>query len=273
MKQARLDKLNFKKIQVKENTFQQVEVLKRNRKKRAKQGLFVVESVAAIKAAKEHGWQFEFLCFSFEQDLSDWALGFLEESGAALIGFSQELMAELCDKAEGSEILAVVKTQPDELNRITVDGDAIIAILDRPINPGNLGSTIRSANAFGAAGLIVAGHAADVYDPVSVRSSLGALFAMPVVRVGSPDEVSDWLKSQAVSVRLLGTSVKASKAPHQVSFSKPLALLFGNETVGLSARFEELCDEFVAIPMRGVASSVNLSCAASIFMYLAASSE
>ncbi|NDC38008.1 MAG: TrmH family RNA methyltransferase, partial [Proteobacteria bacterium] len=140
---------------------------------------------------------------------------------------------------------------------------------DRPISPGNLGSTIRSADAFGVSGLVVAGHAADIYDPVSVRSSLGALFAMPVVRVGSPDEVSAWLKAQSTPVKLIGTSVKAEKTPDEISFEKPLALLFGNETVGISKRFEELCDELVGIPMKGVASSINVSCAATVFMYLA----
>ena len=80
--------------------------------------------------------------------------------------------------------------------------------IDRPASPGNLGSIIRSADAFGAHGVIVAGHAADVYDPRTVRASTGSLFALPVVRCPSHREVASWVAAQrarGVPIVLAGT--------------------------------------------------------------------
>ena len=260
---------HFLRVNSRDNTFQRLEVLKRNRKARAKYSLCLVESVAAIKAAHRFKWEFQSLCFPYERDLSDWALGMLKECSAERIGLSNTLMNELSDKQDGSELIAVVKTKEDVLSRISVKEDSVVVVLDRPTSPGNLGSTIRSADAFSASGVIVVGHAADIYDPVAIRSSVGALFSTSVVRTGSPDEVLTWLRSHTQDVTILGTSAQGRTPAHARKFKKPLALIFGNETYGMSKRFEEICDDLLCLPMNGVASSINVSCAASIFLYLA----
>jgi TrmH family RNA methyltransferase len=69
-----------------------------------------------------------------------------------------------------------------------------VAVFDRPVYPGNLGQVIRAADALGAGGLIVSGHGADVYDPLTVRASMGSLFALPVVRLPSHREVGEWVE-------------------------------------------------------------------------------
>ena len=84
----------------------------------------------------------------------------------------------------------------DDLDRIPAGQGFLGVVLDRPASPGNIGSIIRSADAFGAHGVIVTGHAADVYDPRSVRASTGSLFAVPVVRCASHREVAGWLAAR-----------------------------------------------------------------------------
>ncbi|MEK8228599.1 TrmH family RNA methyltransferase [Oerskovia sp. M15] len=69
--------------------------------------------------------------------------------------------------------------RPDDLTRIPVRQDFLGAVFDRPTQPGNIGSIIRSADAFGAHGVITTGHAADAYDPKAVRASTGSFFALP----------------------------------------------------------------------------------------------
>ena len=91
---------------------------------------------------------------------------------------SPALLAELGEKEAGPpELVAVVGMPDDDLDRITAGPGFLGVVLDRPASPGNVGSIIRSADAFGADGIIVTGHAADVYDPRAVRASTGSLFA------------------------------------------------------------------------------------------------
>jgi TrmH family RNA methyltransferase len=69
-------------------------------------------------------------------------------------------------------------------------------VFDRPTSPGNVGTLIRSIDAFSADGLVVTGHAADVYDPKAVRASTGSLFAVPVVRSDSSADVLSWARTR-----------------------------------------------------------------------------
>ncbi len=108
-----------------------------------------------------------------------------------------ELLGELGGKADGvPELIAVVAMPADDYARIAVPPDFLGVALDRPSSPGNIGTVVRSADAFGASGVIVTGHSADPYDPQSVRASTGSLFAVPVVRDESPAGVLAWVRAQ-----------------------------------------------------------------------------
>src|SRR5204862_5928572 len=120
----------------------------------------------------------------------------------AHVELERSLMEELSSKEETSELVALVGMPPDDLDRIPRRPDALLVVLDRPASPGNLGSVIRSADALGAGGVVVAGHAADPYDPQTVRASQGSLFAVPVVHVASAEELEPRLEG----LQVVGTS-------------------------------------------------------------------
>lgn len=263
------DLSHAKRIPTRDNDFQHLEVLKRNRKKRQQYGEFFVEGVKCLKAAKEFGWEFVSLCFTSERQLSDWSRSFLEVTQTTnLFDLSAELIDELSDKEEGSELLAVVRMPSDELNRIPVTEESIIVVLDRPASPGNLGTSIRSCDGFGISGVIITGHAADIYHPQAVRGSMGALFSVPVVRLDSPNVLWEWQESLSFSypnVTSLGTSAKGTQSVYDCYRSKgPLFVFFGNETLGLSAQYKERCEELLSIPIAGHVSSLNVSCALTV---------
>ena len=111
--------------------------------------------------------------------LSRWAQELLQRlPGVERVAMAPELLAELGEKDEAApELIAVLELPPDDLDRIEVGPDFLGVVFDRPTGPGNIGSIIRSADAFGAHGVIVTGHAADVYDPKAVRATTGSLFA------------------------------------------------------------------------------------------------
>jgi len=164
----------------------------------------------------------------------------------------------------------VVGMPADDLDRSPVDGAFLGTVFDRPTNPGNIGTLVRSVDAFGGTGVIVAGHAADPYDPKAVRASTGCLFTVPVVRAPSSREVLAWLdrhRRAGVPVTVVGTDEKGDVDLADHDFTGPTTVLVGNETTGLGASWREACDVMVRIPMYGSASSLNAANAATVVLY------
>lgn len=254
--------------------FQQWQALLTNRGKRNRNREFLVQGVRPVTLAVEHGWEVRTLLFDAGARLSAWATEMLDRSSATRVAVATELMRELGEKVETApELLAVVGMRGDDLGRIPTPPNPLVVVLDRVASPGNLGTLIRSADAFGAAGVIVTGHAADVYDPKTIRSSTGSLFALPVVRVPSHREVLEWvggLRATGVRLSLIGTDEHGDAEVADIDLTCGTAVVVGNETVGLSAAWREHVERLVRIPITGAASSLNAAVAGSIVLYEAA---
>ena len=251
--------------------FQQWQSLLTNRNKRTRAREFLVQGVRPITVAVEHGWPVHALLYDSGRAPSRWAAELLRGSAAEHVAMAPDLLAELGEKGEAApEVIAVLEIPEDDLDRITVGDDFLGVLFDRPTSPGNIGSIIRSADAFGAHGLIVTGHAADVYDSKSVRASTGSLFALPAVRVPSHREVTAWLEHQRAQghpIAVVGTDEHGEADIFDFDLTRPTLLLIGNETAGLSTAWRELCDHVVSIPMTGSASSLNAANAATTVLY------
>lgn len=248
--------------------FQQWQALLLNRAKRQRAGRFLVQGVRPISQAVAHGWHIEELLCRDGQRLSGWATELLERAAAPHFAVAPELLAELGERAEGvPELLAVVRMPPDDLRRIAHAAPSLVVVFDRPVSPGNIGTLVRSADAFGASGVVLTGHAADVYDPKAVRASTGSLFATPVVRVPSHREVLEWVDGAAAVV---GMDEKGTVDVAERDLTVPTVLVIGNETSGLSAAWRDACDEMLRIPIGGAASSLNAASAGTVALYEAA---
>ncbi|MGP3969400.1 TrmH family RNA methyltransferase [Streptomyces sp. 6N223] len=258
------------KVTTRNARFQQWQALLENRAKRQRLGEFLVQGVRPITLAVERGWPLRALLYDGERTLSRWAKELLGAGRAQTFALASELLAELGDKEDGAEVVAVAEMPPDDLGRVPVGPGFLGVAFDRPVSPGNIGTLIRSADSFGAHGLIVTGHAADVYDPKSVRASTGSLFALPTVRCPGPREVAAWLERCGQPVTVVGTDEKGEAELEELDLTGPVLLLVGNETTGLSAGWRELCDRMARIPMTGTASSLNAASAATVALYEAA---
>ncbi|ROT29811.1 TrmH family RNA methyltransferase [Micromonospora sp. HM5-17] len=251
--------------------FQQWAALLTNRTKRQRSGEFLVQGVRPITLAVEHGWPVRALLYDADRPLSRWARDLLGRVPATPVAMAADLLRELGEKDDAPpELIAVVALPADDLDRIPVHSDLIVVVFDRPTSPGNVGTLVRSADALGAAGVIVTGHAADVYDPKAVRASTGSVFAVPTVRVPGPAPVLDWvarIRASGVPLRVVGTDEHGTRDIAAVDLRQPTLLLVGNETAGLSAAWREAADELVRIPMYGAASSLNAATAGSIALY------
>jgi 23S rRNA (uridine2479-2'-O)-methyltransferase len=264
--------------------FQQWQALLTNRQKRQRAGEFLVQGVRPITLAVEHGWPLRALIFDAERNLSQWAKGTLQTARVTEhVAMTTELLAELGEKAdEPPELVAVAEIPADEYQRIQVGEKFLGVAFDRPASPGNIGTLIRSADAFGAVAVIVTGHAADPYDPKSVRASTGSIFAIPVIREASAQLTKAWLETLEAGgsggtappgktrVTIVGTDENASVDLADHDLTGPTLIVVGNEATGLSAGWREACDVMVRIPITGSASSLNAASAGTIALYEAA---
>ena len=265
--------MSVQRITTRNARFQQWQSLLGNRTKRQRAREFLVQGVRPINLAVEHGWPLAAVIYDDSRRLSGWAADLLRATSAATeqVAMAPDLLAELGEKEETApEVVAVVGMPPDDLGRIPVPADFLGVVFDRPTSPGNIGTLIRSADAFGAHGLIVTGHAADVYDPRAVRASTGSLFALPAVRTPSHREVGDWLAAQERPVTVVGTDEHGDADVSEFDLTGPVLLLIGNETAGLSSAWRDVCDRLVSIPMVGSASSLNAANAGAVVLYEAA---
>ena len=255
-------------------SFQQWQALLSNRKKRQRAGEFIVQGVRPITLAVRHGWLVRTLIYDPGRPPSRWAAGILEDTGAQRVAMSAELLHDLGEKDAGiPELVAVVAMPGDDYGRVPTGPEFLGVVLDRPSSPGNIGTVVRSADAFGASGVIVTGHGADPYDPKSVRASTGSLFAVPVVRDDAPAGVLEWVRAvrqSGVPVMLLGTDEKGDVDVADHDLTGPALIVVGNETSGLSEGWRAACDRIVRIPITGSASSLNAASAATVLLYEAA---
>jgi tRNA G18 (ribose-2'-O)-methylase SpoU len=259
------------KIYSENNQFQYVETLRRNREKRQKHKEFFVEGVRAINQAIEYDWTINAFLYSKEQRLSGWAQDILARSQASVhFELPLALLEKLSNKTDTSELIALIAMPEDRLSRIPIQENLLVVVFDRPASPGNLGTIIRSCDALNVAGLVITGHAADLYDPETISATTGSFFALPVVRCPSRKELLPWFETITQTIgpfQIVGSSAKAEKEIATQDFTKPTILVIGNETWGLSAGYKELCDSIVRIPIYGSATSLNVASAASIMLY------
>lgn len=261
-----------KKIFSKNNIYQKFEVLKTNRNKRYRYHEFLVEGVRSLNEAVKNHWKIKSFLYD-KNNLSDWARDMIKNVNTdENYCLTAELMRELSDKEDTSELMAVIEMREESFENVTLSDNSFIVLFDRPSNKGNLGTMIRSCDALGADMLIVTGHAVDVYDSDVIVSAMGSFFNLPVIRIADNNMLFEYiskLKKRYPDFTLLGTTAHKENPVYSVDLTVPLMLMMGNETMGLNKAFKEYCDLLCTIPMseNSYASSFNVSCAASILMY------
>ena len=253
------------------STFQILQALKESRSKRSELGEVFVEGIAAIKNALRAGKSIRRIIYDDYDRLSDWSRDLLRaHEKAQLISLGTALFDALSDRNDPSELLVTVAKDDAKLEQMRLPENPFVVVLDRPGNRGNLGSIIRSANAFGVNLIITSGHGVDPFDPAVIRASTGGIFFTQLCQVESFGQLSEWIgtaRTLHAGLAVIGTDSKSETSLTESRLQRPVVLLIGNEARGLSVRLKDLADRMIKIPMHGEVDSLNVACAASIVMY------
>ena len=143
----------------------------------------------------------------------------------------------------------------------------LIVVLAGLQDPGNLGTIVRSAEAFGADGLLCLEGTVSEWNPKAVRASAGSVFRMPVLRANQRDAMA---RLREAGVQLLATTVQGAQPADLVDLAEPVALLIGNEGNGVPLDLAANSDGAITIPCPGPVESLNAAVATSVLLYEAA---
>jgi RNA methyltransferase, TrmH family len=241
-----------------------------DRKHRRREGAFVVEGIQPVWQAVEAGAEIEILVVApglLGDSPAARMVADQEQAGVRVARVTSDLFARVSSRDGPSGLAAIVRAQVPGLARLAVTPDSVFAALHEVGNPGNLGTIIRTANAAGAAGVVLVGPATDPFDPVAVKASMGALFTTPVVRAETVADFFAW--SDASGITVVTTSAQAGLSFWDAAYPRPLAILLGAEGTGLPPDVLAAGNLKVAIPMAGTAESLNLAVAAGLLLYQA----
>jgi RNA methyltransferase, TrmH family len=237
-----------------------------DRRQRRREGAFVVEGLQPVWRAVEAGWEIETLVVApelLEAPAAARMVAEREAAGTPVARLSAELFARVSDRDGPSGLAAVVRSRRARLADLPA-GDLVVA-LHEVGSPGNLGTVVRTADAVGAAGVVLVGACADPFSPGAVKASMGSLFAVPVVAAPSVEAFLGWAAGAGLAT--VAASGGAEGAHWDAPWDRPVAVLLGSEGAGLPASVLDRADVRVRIPMTGTAESLNLAVAAGVLLY------
>jgi TrmH family RNA methyltransferase len=223
-----------------------------DKKGRRETGLFMAEGRAMLERAMDLGWEPEHVIATKPPHLWD-------EAKPLIV--TEKLMRELSAQNNPHEALATFKTRL----QAHPGKSGLWLALEEIRDPGNLGTIIRTADAAGAAGIILIGDCCDPFAPDCVRATTGSIFAVPLVRM-KPEGFAEFAKAFPGDVA--GTAM-AAKTDFRRPYSADCLLVLGSETRGLSQDSSKACKTMVRIPMKPGVESLNVATAAALMLYQA----
>lgn len=245
--------------------------LQEKSKERRKKGLFVVEGRRELMHCIEAGFEPHtlFICRDILTDKDhDRILGVIEENFCSLPVQIVEIPQHLYDKVAyrgGTEgVIAELHCKEMTLEGLQMKENALVVVLESVEKPGNLGAVLRSADASGVDAVIVCDPLTDLYNPNLIRSSIGAIFTVPVATATS-EEAINWLKSK--NIKIYTAQLQDSEWYYDTDMKGDTAIVMGTEATGLTDVWRTAADAHIKIPMLGHLDSLNVSVSAAILMF------
>ena len=192
--------------------------------------------------------------------------GVIPQTKAEVLKVAPKVFEKISDTVTPQGILAVVKKKDCKPDEIFASGsNAPVLFLERLQDPGNLGTIVRMAEAAGVAGIIMSSDTADIYNPKTVRATMGSLYRVPFSYCD--DMLSEIENAKGAGFAVYAATLSGAKDLYDCDYTKKSAFIIGNESAGVSAEATALADENIKIPMEGRVESLNAAMAATIICF------
>lgn len=227
--------------------------------KRKESGLFVIEGIRMFTEIPKERIEKIYVSDSFLKDNSEVLQGLEYEIVA------DNVFVQMSDTKTPQGIMALVKMLEYSIEDIISGTTPVVVMLENIQDPGNLGTIMRTAEGAGATGIIMSKDTVDIYNPKTIRSTMGALFRMPFIYVEDILSTADTLKKQ--NIALVAAHLNGEKNYYSEDLKRPMALMIGNEGNGLTKAFTDKADVLVKIPMEGQLESLNAAVSTAVILY------
>ncbi len=175
------------------------------------------------------------------------------------------VLKEVSDTMTPQGVIAIVKMPQYDLNELIAREQVNLVLLENLRDPGNLGTIVRTAEGAGMNAVILSKESVDIYNPKVIRSTMGAIYRMPILYV---DSFADCLINlQKNGIVIYAAHLRGKNDYDKEHYAKKAALIIGNEANGITDETTDLADCLVKIPMEGKVESLNAAIAAALLMY------
>ena len=235
---------------------------------RRQEGLFVVEGQRELLHCINAGYEVQTI-FADCEKCGDGLMN-IPTDGIEVVEVSSRVYEKIAYRGSTEGVIAIVKARQHTLTMLeqtlthTGKSNPVYVVLESVEKPGNLGAILRSADAAGIDGVIVCDPLTDLYNPNLIRSSIGAIFTVPVA-VCSSEECIAFLKEH--KIQILTAQLQDSNLYYEQDMTKGTAIVMGTESTGLTDTWRKAADAHIRIPMLGKLDSLNVSVSAAILMY------
>ena len=235
----------------------------REGKHRRRTGTFLLEGDREIERALTGGFQLTdlFICQDFVSDLGR---KLESEFNGMVHQVSPSVFEKIALRETTGGICAVSKQKYSALNELFQLEAPLLLVVESVEKPGNLGAILRTADGAGVDGVLILDEKADIFNPNSIRASLGAVFTVPVAKSENAAEVLELCHRN--KVQIVAASPHSEIPYYDSDLTKSVAIVLGSEAFGLSDVWEK-AGVPVKIPMLGVCDSLNVSVSAGVLVY------
>ena len=235
--------------------------LQKKSKARNERGIFIVEGVKMFQEAPREWIEKVYISESFYNKRGKE----MDFSGLKAEILADKVFSHVSDTKTPQGILCLVKQRMIKLEDMLKENAPFLMVLDNLQDPGNLGTIVRTAEGAGVTGIIMSRDTVDIYNPKTIRSTMGSVYRMPFFYVEDLPEFLDELKEKGV--KTYAAHLEGSNNYDEEDYRGACAFLIGNEGNGLRDEVADNADIWIKIPMYGQVESLNAAIASSILMY------
>lgn len=237
------------------------------KKDRWRDKLFIIEGIKLIDEALENNVNIKYVLYSDKLLTTNDGAEFLKriESYGKPINVSESIFQEISDTENTQGVIAIVEFNIRPLDEMFHRSNDFFIYLNGIQDPGNMGTIIRSADAFNIDGIMIGEGCVDPYNAKVVRATMGSIFRTPLYFVDNDRETLT--RIIANSFKLYATHLEGSISNYDLNYEGKFVIVIGNESQGVDDNILDMANGFIKIPMPGFAESLNAGVAASIIMY------
>ena len=242
--------------------------LEQKAKVRKEKGLFVSEGIKMFLEAPIDQIRKVYTSVSFSEQMTAVCRDKLDLLSSLHETVSDEVFKKMSDTMTPQGILCVMSQKQYSPESMLTTPAPLLVILEDIQDPGNLGTIFRSGEGAGVTGIIMTGSTVDIYNPKTIRSTMGSIYRIPFIYTESVDNAIENLQKR--NIKIYAAHLRGSKPYDTCDYTKGSAFLIGNESKGLKAETADRADVRIKIPMLGDVESLNAAVASSILFYEAA---